>query len=46
MNTEPRNGMMNERTRYPRANPAAYRAMKAMQDYVDGTGLEHGLRSW
>lgn len=43
MNTEPRNGTMHERTRYPRTNPDAYRAMKAMQDYVDGSGLEPAL---
>jgi len=34
---------MSERTRYPRANPGAFRAMRAMQDYVDGAGLEPAL---
>ncbi len=34
---------MTERPRYPRASPGAYRAMKAMQDHVDASGLEHGL---
>jgi AhpD family alkylhydroperoxidase len=34
---------MGERTRYPRANPGAFRAMRAMQDYVDGVGLEPAL---
>ena len=34
---------MGKRPRYTQMRPAAYRAMKAMQDYVDGCGLEHEL---
>ena len=34
---------MHEGTRYPRANAAAYQAMKAMQGHVDGTGLDPEL---
>jgi AhpD family alkylhydroperoxidase len=34
---------MNERMRYPRVNPGAFRAMMAMEHYVDGSGLEREL---
>ncbi len=34
---------MTQRLRYPRANPDAYRAMKALQDSVDACGLEPDL---
>jgi len=34
---------MSQRIRYPRVNPAAYRAMAAMQAYVDHTNLEPEL---
>jgi len=34
---------MSGRPRYTRVRPAAYRAMKSMQEYVDTCGLEHQL---
>jgi AhpD family alkylhydroperoxidase len=34
---------MSERVKYARVAPEAVRAMKALQDYVNATGLEHSL---
>jgi AhpD family alkylhydroperoxidase len=34
---------MTERLKYARVAPEALRAMKALQDYVNATGLEHSL---
>jgi AhpD family alkylhydroperoxidase len=34
---------MHERLRYARANPSAFRAMRALQDHVNASGLEPDL---
>src|SRR5881628_1325448 len=34
---------MNERLKHARVAPEAFRAMRALQDYVNATGLEHSL---
>jgi AhpD family alkylhydroperoxidase len=34
---------MTDRLKYARVAPEAFRAMRAMQDYVNATGLEHSL---